>query len=435
MKKRILGVTMAAAIVVSMLAACGGTPTNTSSGSTDSSSSTSSKSETSQTESTGGTVEIEFLQQKREATETFDALITDFQKKNPDIKVTQNTVPDAGTVLMTRAASGEMPDVLTHWPSDAAYVQFATEGKLRDLTGSEALANVVQTYIDAIKIDDKVYCVPISLNFMGVFYDKDKFAAAKYETPKTWDELMTIAEDIKSKGEVAFVLPDKDSWTISQCWSNIEGKTRGGSDEFFSALTGGTTTFQADTIAVDSLTKMVQLRDYSQGDTLSLGYDQAINDFATGTGYMFIQGIWALPSIEAANPDMNVGMFPMPNDSGDMKQPVGVDVAICLGADSSDEKAAAADKFVAYLASTEAAQKYSDLDHSPSAIQGVNANIPAAQEVLDLIDKAGVLDIAVPPAGFEETKRSKLQQVLIDKDVAAFLTTMTEDWNAAAAAE
>ena len=55
--------------------------------------------------------------------------------------------------------------------------------------------------------------------------------------------------------------------------------------------------------------------------------------------------------------------------------------------------------------------------------------------MLDLIDTAGVLDISAPPAGFEETKRSKLQQVLIDKDVNAFLTTMTEDFLAAAASE
>lgn len=434
MKNRIIGYLLAAALVVSSLAACAGTPESSGTSSKkESSSSTSSSSEAEPP--AGGTVEIEFLQQKREATETFDKLIADFMAENPDIKVTQNTVPDAGTVLMTRAASNEMPDVLTHWPTDAAYVQFAKRGKLRDLSDSAALANVVPTYVDAIKIDSKVYAIPMSLNFMGVFYDKDKFEAAGYKTPKTWDELMTIAEDIKQKGEVAFVLPDKDSWTISQGISNIEGKTRGGSNEFYTALTEGTTTFEGDAIMVDSLEKSVLLRDYSQGDTLSLGYDQAINDFATGTGYMFIQGIWALPSIEAANPDINVGMFPMPNDKGDMKQPVGVDVAICLGANSSEEKAAAADKFVAYLTSTEAAQKYSDLDHSPSAIQGVSAKIPAAQEVLDLIDKAGVLDIAVPPAGFEETKRSKLQQLFIDKDVEALCKTMTEDWKAAVEAE
>ena len=443
MKKRIVSAILATAMVATLFAGCSNNnSSSTSSAAKDDSSSKATSSTTeSGAESTpagndGAKVEIEFLQQKREAVDTFDALIQEFQKQNPNITVTQNTVPDAGTVLMTRAASNEMPDVLTHWPTDAAYIQFATQGRLKDLTDNACMDNVIDSYKESIKLDGKYYTVPISLNFMGVFYDVDKFQDGGYEVPKTWDEFINLAKDIQGKGEVAFVLPDKDSWTISQGWDNIGGKDRGGEmGKFYDELRAGTTTYQDDPIAVDSMEKMIELREYSQGDTLSLGYDQAINDFATGTGYMFIQGIWALPSIESANPDKNVAMFPMPNDKGDMKQPLGVDVAICAGADTTGDKADAVDKFLLYLSSTEAAQMYSDKDHSPSCIKGVEAQIPQAQAVLDLIDTAGVLDISAPPAGFEETKRSKLQQVLIDKDVNAFLTTMTEDFLAAAASE
>lgn len=443
MKKRIVSAILATAMVATLFAGCSNNnSSSTSSAAKDDSSSKATSSTTeSGAESTpagndGAKVEIEFLQQKREAVDTFDALIQEFQKQNPNITVTQNTVPDAGTVLMTRAASNEMPDVLTHWPTDAAYIQFATQGRLKDLTDNACMDNVIDSYKESIKLDGKYYTVPISLNFMGVFYDVDKFKDGGYEVPKTWDEFINLAKDIQGKGEVAFVLPDKDSWTISQGWDNIGGKDRGGEmGKFYDELRAGTTTYQDDPIAVDSMEKMIELREYSQGDTLSLGYDQAINDFATGTGYMFIQGIWTLPSIESANPDKNVAMFPMPNDKGDMKQPLGVDVAICAGADTTGDKADAVDKFLLYLSSTEAAQMYSDKDHSPSCIKGVEAQIPQAQAVLDLIDTAGVLDISAPPAGFEETKRSKLQQVLIDKDVNAFLTTMTEDFLAAAASE
>ena len=343
MKKRIVSAILATAMVATLFAGCSNNnSSSTSSAAKDDSSSKATSSTTeSGAESTpagndGAKVEIEFLQQKREAVDTFDALIQEFQKQNPNITVTQNTVPDAGTVLMTRAASNEMPDVLTHWPTDAAYIQFATQGRLKDLTDNACMDNVIDSYKESIKLDGKYYTVPISLNFMGVFYDVDKFKDGGYEVPKTWDEFINLAKDIQGKGEVAFVLPDKDSWTISQGWDNIGGKDRGGEmGKFYDELRAGTTTYQDDPIAVDSMEKMIELREYSQGDTLSLGYDQAINDFATGTGYMFIQGIWALPSIESANPDKNVAMFPMPNDKGDMKQPLGVDVAICAGADSS----------------------------------------------------------------------------------------------------
>lgn len=40
-------------------------------------------------------------------------------------------------------------------------------------------------------------------------------------------------------------------------------------------------------------------------------------------------------------------------------------------------------------------------------------------------------DGAYPPTGFEDTKRGKIQNVLLDKDVDAFLKEMTNDWNQA----
>ena len=52
-----------------------------------------------------------------------------------------------------------------------------------------------------------------------------------------------------------------------------------------------------------------------------------------------------------------------------------------------------------------------------------------------MLEERGALSMEILPAGFEETKRSKIQQVLIDGDINAMLTTMTEDYMAAVASE
>ncbi len=452
MKKRLLAIACAAAMVVTMFAGCnGGGESSTSSAAQESSGATSSAAEDSSAAgesstaeesseaaggelSVSGDVEIEFFQQKREAVDSFQAVIDAFQEQNPNITVTQNVVPDASTVLMTRAASNDIPDVMMHWPTDSQFVQFAQQGRVKALDDTQALGNVMENYLDAVKFEDgHYYCIPFSGNFMGVFYDVDKFEEAGYEIPTTWDELITIAEDIKSKGEVAFVFPDKDAWTLSQLQSNIEGKNRPDSTEFIAQIEAGEATYQDDEITVDSWEKVLQLHEYSQGDTLSLGYDQAISDFATGTGYMFPQGSWAAPSIEAANPDKNFDMFPMPNDSGDIQQPLGLDTGLCLGVNEHGEDAAiASEMFLNFIASAEGAQIYADLDHSPSCIEGVEADIPQGTGVVAILDEKGVLSTATLPAGFEETKRSKIQQVLIDGDITSLLTTLTQDHVAAA---
>ena len=288
MKKRLLAIACAAAMVVTMFAGCnGGGESSTSSAAQESSGATSSAADESSAAeesseaaggelSVSGDVEIEFFQQKREAVDSFQAVIDAFMEQNPNITVTQNVVPDAATVLMTRAATNDIPEVLMHWPTDSQFVQLAQQGRLKVLDDTEALGNVMDNYLEAVKFEDgHYYCIPFSGNFMGVFYDVDKFEEAGYEIPTTWDELITIAEDIKSKGEVAFMFPDKDAWTLSQLQGNILGKDRPDSSEFYDQMDAGETTFQDDELTVQSWEKILQLHEYSQGDTLSLAMTSA----------------------------------------------------------------------------------------------------------------------------------------------------------------
>lgn len=78
---------------------------------------------------------IEFFQMKKEAVDTVDYLIAEFEKQHPDIDVEQVTVPDGESVLMTRAAADDLPDVFTHYPIYADFTNFVKEGKVLDITG------------------------------------------------------------------------------------------------------------------------------------------------------------------------------------------------------------------------------------------------------------------------------------------------------------
>ena len=172
MKKRLLAIACAAAMVVTMFAGCnGGGESSTSSAAQESSGATSSAADESSAAgesstaeesseaaggelSVSGDVEIEFFQQKREAVDSFQAVIDAFMEQNPNITVTQNVVPDAATVLMTRAATNDIPEVLMHWPTDSQFVQLAQQGRLKVLDDTEALGNVMDNYLEAVKFED-----------------------------------------------------------------------------------------------------------------------------------------------------------------------------------------------------------------------------------------------------------------------------------------
>lgn len=398
-----------------------------------SSSSSSNDKESTATNSGKKPIEIEFVQVKREAGDTFNKIIAEFEKTHSNIKIVQNVVPDAQEVLMTRVNSGQMPDLFTHWPTDAQYIQFANEGLLMDLSNKKYVSNIIDSYVENTKINNGLYILPLSLNFMGVYYNVDKFKKAGFKIPQTWDELIDIAKQIKERGEVAFMLPNKDAWTVSQLWSNIESKDIGAHNEIYQKMREGKTSFAQEPIYKKSVENMIQLLDYAQSDSLALSYDQAINDFANGQAYMFIQGSWALPSIKSANPNVNVSMFSLPNNNGNYIQTVGADCGFCVNAKVKDdpEKMEAIDQFLEFVFSKEGAQIYADNDKSPSCVKGVTVNVPEEKEILDVIQKKGVLDIAPLPTGFEDTKRGKIQNVLIDKNVDKFLKEMSEDFKEA----
>lgn len=435
MKKKLLSLLLVLAMMLGA-AACSSSEKSEGTSSNQKSASTS---DTADAKDTGKTVEIEFVQVKREAGDTYAKLIEKFNETHPNIKITQNVIPDAQEVLMTRASADNLPDMFNHWPTDAQYVQFAREGLLLDQAGESYVSNVEQNYIDVLKdAEGRLYIVPYNMNYMGLYYNVDKFKEAGFAEPKTWNELMDIAKQIKKKGEIAFLLPNKDAWTVSQLWSNIEAKDLGGHKEIYEKMRKGETSFAKIPEYKAALEKMIQMLDYAEEDSLALGYDQAINDFANGKGWMFIQGNWALPSMKSANPDFNVAMIPLPNDNGDMIQTTGADSGFCINVKMKDkaDKLNAIKEFIGFLVSTEGAQLYTDLDKSPSCVKGVTLNVPELDGMNKYIaEKGAVLDVAVLPTGFEDTKRGKIQNVLIDKNIDAFLEELSNDFALAVSEE
>ena len=86
---------------------------------------------------------------------------------------------------------------MNHWPTDAQFVQFEDEGLLLDLSEKDYMKNIDSKYLDAVKAKDgKNYMAPYNVNFMGVYYNKDKFEEAGYTMPTKWDELIALAEEI-----------------------------------------------------------------------------------------------------------------------------------------------------------------------------------------------------------------------------------------------
>ena len=113
-----------------------------------------------------GKVELQFFQYKPEARDTFDQLIKKFEEQNPNIRVIQDNPPDASTVLKTKAAAGQIPDIIANG-GDNVYAALAQSGVLADLSNAPELSKVQEAYIQILKDiagTDKTYAIPYGVN-------------------------------------------------------------------------------------------------------------------------------------------------------------------------------------------------------------------------------------------------------------------------------
>src|SRR5438093_1589849 len=117
-------------------------------------------------------------------------LIDKIRTAKPSAKITVLQVPfdQVFNKFQTEAAAGGGPDLFTA-PNDElgnevrANLLMALDSKL-----SGKLSNVAQLGVDGLKVDGKLYGVPMLFKAVALYYNKDKVPTP----PKTTDELMTM---------------------------------------------------------------------------------------------------------------------------------------------------------------------------------------------------------------------------------------------------
>lgn len=416
--KKILSAVLVAAMALSF-AACGSTPSESQTPASGSASTGS-----------GETVTLEFFQMKDEGTDYYAELIAAFEEQYPNIKIEYTNVPDAETVIMTRMASNQVPDVFTHYALDPTFREQIKAGYVMDLTGEPMLENVDENILEMSLVDGKAYSVPVSLNMLGIYYNKDLFQQADVTAvPTTIDELYDVCEQLKAAGIQPFIFPDKDVWTVRQFCDRASVTMLEDPQGLFEQIAAGELT-AADSPELKAMGEtIVKLRSYAQEDNLGVGYEQAIADFANGKAAMFFSGTFAYPLIQESNPDVNIEMFPYPSMGGANTDRLGinVDTAFCVSA--TTEHPEEAKLFVEFCTSVENAQKFCDYDGSPSAIKGVTYNNEVFEGMFTNYIETGKT-INIPsnswPASFGGEYGNICQELIDSGDVDAWLENLNQ---------
>lgn len=135
---------------------------------------------------------------------SFNQVKAPFEQKN---KVTINveSTRDLDATLTTRLKANNPPDIAV-LPNPGKMQELAAQNKLKPLSSfidmSQLKKDYNQSWIDLGSYQSDLYAIFYKAANKGtVWYNPTQFQKDNYETPRTWDEMITLSNKIASKGQ------------------------------------------------------------------------------------------------------------------------------------------------------------------------------------------------------------------------------------------
>ena len=385
----------------------------------------------------GDRIDLRFYEAKRETIAYFTQVGADFTAAQNDF----NVLLEAGTNL-TADFVRDTPPAIIMVNANATWAGYATRGVLSDVRELPAFDSIrpetLKMTMQFGQYEDEISGLPYSIAAGGVIYNKDLFDKANVDIPTTWTEFKAVCETLKASGITPIYSTFQDPWTIRQgLFDFVVGGAMPDVSGFFARLHEQGTdigpesefSFQKDWAPL--CRQMFELLPYMNEDARNLNYDLGNRGFANGGGAMIFQGPWAFTGILSANPDMNLGTFPLPatDNPDDTKVWSLLDLIVCIPDSVSGPERKGAEAFLSYLMTPEIVSAYNrdNLAFSPLNDAPPQDN-PLVVGLQDHVARGRVYlgpNFFFPPAiPFEQY----LQACILSQDYEPFLRALDNDW-------
>ena len=254
----------------------------------------------------------QYMDQWQTYVEQFEAKM--LADENVKVKVTLE-MPSSDqyeSVLQARLAGDDAPDLYTLHSNNISLYNKA--GHLTDLSGEALAAKIYENVKATVSLDGKLLAVPIESQAWGVLYNKTIFEDCGLTPPNTLTELKAVCEALKAKGYTPFMLAYQEQWVPQLMTAlTLGGKVSGEIPDWVDRMykDEGSYTEVRDIFGpIDVIMQNGTERAMEEGSQAGAA------DFAMGKAAMFVQGTWAAGTIMETNPEMKLGVFPLPvNDN------------------------------------------------------------------------------------------------------------------------
>ncbi|MEG1513757.1 MAG: extracellular solute-binding protein [Clostridia bacterium] len=274
--------------------------------------------------------------------DVMDQIAADFNALHPNITVKPVALAtvDMNKTLRMALTSGTGPDLFQYDSGPGYLGALARAGLLMELTEpakqygwTEELAGWSVT---AGTMDGKLYGLANEYEILCAFYNKAIFEKLGVTVPTTYDEFVNICKVAKDNGVVGLVLDDMEKWPGYHYESLFYGAF--GGNELVKGVIDQTVEggWNQPVLAeaLDALSALVK-EGYTSSFPNGIAHDDALRDFYTGGGAMYLTGTWAA-QLMYDNMGDNVGIFVFPaaKEGVATMPPVGVGSAMQVNANT-----------------------------------------------------------------------------------------------------
>lgn len=251
-----------------------------------------------------------------------------FRATRPDLNVVVEFQPFAGAPekFVVSATAGNAPDLMRFQNDRLGEV--ARLGFLESLDSRLDPATIQRftpETLAAMRIEGKIYALPVTQDLLSVIYNKALFTAANEPFPSddwTTDDLIRIAKNLTKPGQnqYGFVTPQTNAFYWFPWVTGYGGQIFTVPDT--SPIAGdadvGLNTLEASRAVVfmQSLDKVHRVMFANPGE------DPMLTQFLSGKVAMITTGPWNVPAMQRAEIDFGIVPYPIVSDTGLRARPV-----------------------------------------------------------------------------------------------------------------
>jgi ABC-type glycerol-3-phosphate transport system substrate-binding protein len=307
-----------------------------------------------------------------------EALISAFEKKNPNIKINLRSDPDAvtNTNMPRIISSNDAPD-LVRYPAGAiaGYVKDGVLTNLDSYATAYGWDKLPAAQLSQYRVDNgalgsgSLYAFGAPAGPMtGVFYNRDLAAKIGMDkAPQTLAEFEDALMKAKNAGVTPIISANKTGLT-GHVWNLLLGNYMGADNlNAFRFRKPGSTVDNPDALAATKTLQNWMQSGYFNSDQNALEQDPSYGRFMNGDALFTVQGSWVLGPLKKMVDAGNLGFFPLPGT--DASHPAtamsSTSLSFAIPAKSKNHDAAAA--FLNWVQSPEAAAAAYDSGFSAKA--------------------------------------------------------------------